>query len=133
MWRSAIIGISSRLLVEIAAVLDRIDARLDRDAQPGAAERVAHHATAERVRLVDERLHLLERELGILRPVAGARAGAAGGRALDVVRAGADHRAHRRPHRLDAVGNARGQARIAAAGAPCPEGLTRSPSRRSAR
>ena len=41
------------ILVEIAAMLDRVDAGLERQAQAGAAERMAHHLAAERVRLVD--------------------------------------------------------------------------------
>ena len=106
------------VLVEVAAVLDRIDPRLDRDAQPGSTEGVAHHAPAERVRFVHERFHLFQRELGILRPVTGARAGPAGRRALDHVRAGSDHRADRRPHRLDAVGDARRKPRIGLGGRP---------------
>src|SRR4029077_993693 len=38
-----------RVLVEVAPVLDRVDARGQRGAQPGAAERVTHHPTAESV------------------------------------------------------------------------------------
>src|SRR4029450_5510153 len=42
--------------------------------QAGAAERVTHHAAAERVRLVDQRAHFVEVERGV--PGTGARAGA---------------------------------------------------------
>src|SRR2546425_4789921 len=48
----------------------------------------------------------------VLRAVTGPRAGAAGRGALDHVRAGADHRPDRRPHALDALGDAWGKARI---------------------
>jgi predicted dithiol-disulfide oxidoreductase (DUF899 family) len=60
-----------RLLVEITAVLDRIDAGLDRDAQPTTAQRVAHHAAIERVRLVGQRLHFVEIEGAVARPMTG--------------------------------------------------------------
>src|SRR2546425_2190437 len=59
-----------RVLVEVATVLDRIDAGHERGVEPGTAKRVAHHATAERVRLRHQRLHLFEREGRVERPVA---------------------------------------------------------------
>ena len=103
------------ILVEVAAVLDRVDAGFDRHAQPGPAHRVAHDPTSEQVGLVDQRLHLVQRERAVARAVTGTRAGAAGGSALDHVGARPDHGPHRRAHRLDAVGDARGHARIVAA------------------
>src|SRR5579875_3958945 len=57
------------LLVEIAAVLDRIDPGCDRDPKASAAERMAHDAAVERMRLVDERLHLVEIEGAVARTV----------------------------------------------------------------
>ena len=101
------------VLVEVAAVLDGVHAGLQRHAQAGAAEGMAHHLAALRVRLVTERAHLVERERRILGPVAGARGGAAGGRALDDVGARADHRAHNAAHVLDAGGHAARQRGIA--------------------
>jgi hypothetical protein len=47
------------LLVEIAAMFDRVDAGLDRDAQPAAAERMTHDPAIQRVRFVGQRLHLV--------------------------------------------------------------------------
>ena len=104
----------ARVLVEIAAVLDRVDAGLDRDVEPAPAERVAHHAAVERVRLVDQRAHLVEVEGGVARAVPGARAGAAGGRAFDDVGAGPHHLAHDIAH----IGEAVDDAVAAAAGRP---------------
>src|SRR3989449_3678155 len=66
----------------------------------------------EGVGLVHQRPHLVRVERGVLRAVTGPRAGAAGRGALDHVRAGADHRPDRRPHALDALGDAWGKARI---------------------
>ena len=51
-----------RVLVQIAAVLDRVDPGLDGDVETDAAERMAHHAAVEAVRLVNQRLHLVEVE-----------------------------------------------------------------------
>src|SRR5262249_55140954 len=61
------------------------------------------------MRLVDEGAHLVQVEGAILRPVAGARAGAARGGALDDVGARPDHGADDRPRLLHAVGDAVGQ------------------------
>ena len=80
------------LLVEVAAVLDRIDAGLDRDAQPAAAQRMTHDAAIERMGFFGQRLHLVEVEGAVARAVARARAGAAGRRAFDDVGAGPDDR-----------------------------------------
>ena len=108
------------LLVEVAAVLYRIDAGLDRDAQAPSAERVTHDAAVERVRLVGQRLHLVEIEGAVARPVLGARAGAAGRRAFDDVRTGSHHAANHRADIGEAVDDPVGQQRILrhAAGKP---------------
>src|SRR5690349_9760694 len=106
-----------RVLVQIAPVLDRVDARGQRGAEPGAAERVTHHPTAERAGLGHERLHLREREGGVKGPVARARAGAPGGRGLDHVGAGSRHRAHHVAHRVRPVGHAGRQQRVVGAAA----------------
>ena len=87
-------------------MLDRVHARLERGAQPGAPERVAHHAAPERVRFRHQRLHLAEGEGRVERPVPRARAGPAGGRGLDHVGAGADHGADHVAHRVRPVGHA---------------------------
>src|SRR5215470_8937998 len=98
-----------RLLVEIAAVLDGIDAGLEGDAQAPSTEGVAHDLAPQRMRLVDQGAHLVQVEGAVLRPVAGARAGAARGGALDDVGARPNHGAHDRPRLLDAIGDAVGQ------------------------
>ena len=43
-------------------MLDRVDPGLDRDVEPAAAQRMAHDAAVERLRLVDQGLHLVEVE-----------------------------------------------------------------------
>jgi hypothetical protein len=58
-----------RVLIEVAAVLDRIDPGHECCVESGTTERMAHHAAAERVRLRHQGLHLLEREGRIERPV----------------------------------------------------------------
>src|SRR5919197_1098463 len=55
------------------------------------------------MRFVTQRAHLVAIEGLIHRPVADARARAAGRGALDHVRAGTDHRAHDTAHLVDAV------------------------------
>ena len=84
-------------------MVDRIDAGLDRDAQPAPAERVADHPAVERVRLLDQGLHLVEVEGAVTRPVPRARAGAAGRRTFDDVGPGANDPAHHRPDIPEAV------------------------------
>ena len=101
-----------RLLVEIAAVVDRIDAGLDRDAQAAAAERMADHPAVERVRLLDQCLHLVEVEGAVMRPVPRARAGAAGRGAFDHIGPGAHDPPHHRPDIGEAVDDAVGQQRV---------------------
>src|ERR1051325_6205250 len=91
----------TRILVEIAAVLNRSDAGLDRDVEPAPAERVAHDSTVERVRLLDQRLHLVEIEGAIARAVTRPRTGAAGRRAFDHVGASTHHAAHHRAYRSE--------------------------------
>src|SRR5215472_12270412 len=56
-------------LVQVTAVLNRIDARLDRGAQTTAAERMTHHTPVEGMCLVGERLHLVGIECAVLRPM----------------------------------------------------------------
>src|SRR5204863_368803 len=73
----------ARVLGEITAVLDRIDAGLDRNVEASPAECMAHDAAVERMRLVDERLHLVEIEGAVARPVPLTRAGTAGRGAFD--------------------------------------------------
>ena len=60
------------LLVQVAAMLDRVDAGLDRNAQPAAAQRMAHDPAIERMRLLGQRLHFVEIEGAVPRPVLGA-------------------------------------------------------------
>ena len=93
-------------------MVDRIDAGLDRDVQAAPAERMADHAAVERMRLLDQRLHLVEVEGAVARPVAGARAGAAGRGAFDHVGPGAHHAAHHRADIGEAVDDAVGQQRV---------------------
>ena len=104
----------ARVLVEIAAVVDRIDAGLDRDVEPAAAQRMADHPAVERMRLLDQRLHLVEVEGAVARAVARARAGAAGRRAFDDVGAGAHHAPH---HRAD-IGEAVSTTPLGNSGSP---------------
>ena len=59
----------ARVLVEITAVLDRVDAGLDRDVEPTAAQRMAHHPAAERMRFLNQRLHLVAIEGAVARSV----------------------------------------------------------------
>src|SRR5499427_5749368 len=98
-----------RFLVEVAAVLDGIDAGLEGDAQAAPTEGVAHDLASERVRLVDEGAHLVQVEGAVLRPVAGARARPARGGTLDDVGARPDHGANDRPRFLHAIGDPVGQ------------------------
>src|SRR5262245_58653447 len=100
------------LLVEIAAVLDGVDSGSERRAEPGTAERVAHHVAAERMCLADQRAHLLEGERRVLGSVAAARAGTAGRRGLDDVGAGSGHRAHDVAHGIRPIGDAFREERI---------------------
>ena len=94
------------LLGEIAAVLDRVDAGLDRNAQSAAAERVAHDAAVERVRLVGQRLHLVQIERAVPWTVLGTRAGAARRGAFDDVGAGPHDPPYDRTHISEAVDDA---------------------------
>ena len=101
-------------------MLYEIDARFDRDAQAPAAERVAHHAAVERVRLVGQCLHLVEIEGAVPRPVPGTRAGPAGGRAFDDIRPRPHYPADYRADICEAVDDPVGQQRVVrhAAGKP---------------
>ena len=103
----------ARVFVEIAAMFDRIDPRVDRNVEPAAAQRVAHDPPVEGVRLVDQRLHLVKVEGAVARPVARPGAGAAGRRAFDHVGAGPHHPAHHRPHIGERIDDALRQQRIA--------------------
>ena len=100
------------LLVQVAAVLDRVDAGLDRDAQAASAERMAHDAAVEGMRLVGQRLHFVEIEGAVRRPVLGPRAGAAGRRAFDDVGPGAHHPSDDRTDIGEAVDDAVGEQRV---------------------
>ena len=93
-------------------MVDRIDPGLDRDLQPAPAQRMADDPAVERVRLLDQGLHLVEVEGAVHRPMARARAGAAGRGAFDHVGPGAHHPAHHRPHIGEAVDDAVGQQRV---------------------
>src|SRR5579864_6000411 len=84
----------SRVLIEVTAMLDRIDAGFDRDVEASPAKRMAHHPPIKRMRLLDQRLYLVEIEGPIARSVPRPRAGAAGGRAFDEIGAGSHHAAH---------------------------------------
>ena len=108
------------LLVEVAAVLDRVDPGLDRNAQAPAAKGVTHDTAVERVRLVGQRLHVVQIEGAVPRPVLGARTGTARGRAFDDVRPGPHHSADHRSDIGKAVDEPVGQQRVVrhAAGKP---------------
>ena len=90
-------------------MVDRIDAGLDRDPQAAAAERVTNHPAVERVRLLDQGLHLVEVEGAVMRPMPRPRAGAAGRGAFDHVGPGAHDPPHHRPDIGEAVDDAVGQ------------------------
>ena len=102
----------ARVLGEITAVLDRIDAGLDRNVEASPAECMAHDAAVERMRLVDERLHLVEIEGAVARPVPLTRAGTAGRGAFDDVGAGPHHLAHDIAYIGDARHDARRDQRV---------------------
>ena len=95
-----------RVLVEVATMLDRIDAGIDRNVEAAPAQCVAHDAPVKGVRLVDQCLHLVEIEGAVARPMTGPRAGTAGRRAFDDIGAGPHHAAHHRPHIGERVGDA---------------------------
>ena len=103
----------ARVFVEVAAMLDGIDAGLDRDVEPAPAERMAHDPPVEGVRLLDQRLHLVEIEGAVARTVARPGAGAAGGRAFDHIGAGPHHAAHHRAHIADVLDDAFRRERVA--------------------
>src|SRR5262249_5254928 len=96
----------ARVLVEVGAVLDRVDPGFDGDVETAAAERMAHDAAVEGLGLVAQRLHLVEVERRVERAVARPRAGAAGGGAFDDVGTGPDHLAHHLADLVDAVADA---------------------------
>src|SRR5215472_6134343 len=98
--------------IEIAAVLDRVDAGLDRDAQPAAAERMAHDAAVEGVRLLGQRLHLVQIEGAVPRAVLWARAGAACRGAFDDIRTGPYDPTNNRANVGQAVDDAVWQQRV---------------------
>ena len=91
-----------RVAVEPDAVLDGRDSRLQRVLDAGVGLRVRHDLAALRCGLVDGGLDLVERQRRVVRLVAW-RKDAARGAELDPVGAGADHLAHAKAHRLDAV------------------------------
>src|SRR4029453_5661956 len=97
---------------KIASVADRGDAGLDRDPEAPATERVTHHLASERVRFVDERLHLVERERRVPWPVSLARAGAAGRAPLNDSGARPDHRADDVSHVVHATRDATRKRRV---------------------
>ena len=90
-------------LVEVHAVLDRVDALLDRDLGAGHALAVRRDAVAHAMRLLDQHAHLLARQLGGIGILELDRAGA-GRHHLDEVGAVADLLAHGLADLVGAVG-----------------------------
>src|SRR5260221_6407485 len=66
------------ILVEVTAMLDRIDPGIDRDVETAPAQSMTHDSAVERMRLFDQRLHLVEVERAVAWPMPRPGAGAAG-------------------------------------------------------
>ena len=90
------------VLVEVDAVLDRVDAGAEGVLDPLRRLGVGHHLLAGAGRLLHARPDLLDREMGVVRVVAG-REDAARGADLHPIGARPDDLADAQPHRLDAV------------------------------
>ena len=109
------------VFIDVGAVLDGVDAGLDRKPQARTPKSVAHDAPPAFVRLVHQRLQLFAFEQQVFGAKARRRAGASGGCHLDDVGPRANHLSHLRPHAVRPVGHAPRQPGVGRAGRPVAE------------